>query len=328
MELSLLFVLSNKFIKLFVFFIFILNNTGLCSNILLSQNKFEDSKTTKKSNNPSRLIFPGTESYQQGEVYRFDRLDILRPTQSALGVVAAATKQKKMEAMSPKGLQTYLAVRPIPIIIGPYKELFLIDRHHLLRALDSMWYRGEVRMFIQEDLSPLEYDEFVVTMIKKGYTYLMNESFQPIEFKDLPISIKDLKDNEWRSIAGALRREEAYDKPLADPEGKYIPRPFLEFLLAQQLWLRFENHKELFIAYGIDPDQLIYKEKMAFSRLMVRDPDIHDLLYDINFRWFAMNKRLRRLKQNAVGCARLRDRIVKRLLIPMAPSFKPSFQVY
>ena len=225
-----------------------------------------------------------------------------------------------MEDMSPKALHNYLIERPVPLIIGPNKKLFLIDRHHLLRGLEGMRYKSDVRVFIQEDLSHLEYVQFVEAMIQKGYTYLMDENFQPIEFKDLPTHIRDLKDNVWRSIAGALRNEEAYDKPLADPKGRHIPRPFLEFILAHQLWFHFQNNRVEFIAQGIDPNHLSYEELMEFSRLMVKHPDIHRRLNDITFRWFVLGKKnYAELGRSIKACGKINHIFTNQYLPSLAP---------
>ena len=62
----------------------------------------------------------------------------LRPTQLTLGLAEVGERAAKIAAMTPADREAYLHRKPIPYVLGPGKQLYIVDHHHLARALWSL----------------------------------------------------------------------------------------------------------------------------------------------------------------------------------------------
>ena len=62
----------------------------------------------------------------------------LRPTQMTLGLDEVASRAAKIAAMGPADLEALLKKKPIPYVLGPGKQIYIVDHHHLARALWSL----------------------------------------------------------------------------------------------------------------------------------------------------------------------------------------------
>ena len=63
------------------------------------------------------------------------RLDDLRPTQMTVGYREVEQKRESWRQKSDQSAQTFLGDHMIPVLKGPKDKLFVIDHHHLARAL-------------------------------------------------------------------------------------------------------------------------------------------------------------------------------------------------
>ena len=59
----------------------------------------------------------------------------LHPTQMTVGMREVTDKQKELAKEPRDKRHEYLQRHPIPLVLGPGEKLFLIDHHHLARAL-------------------------------------------------------------------------------------------------------------------------------------------------------------------------------------------------
>ena len=62
----------------------------------------------------------------------------LRPTQLTLGMSEVTMRAAKIIKLSPDDREAYLDSKAIPHVIGPGKQIFMVDHHHLARALWSI----------------------------------------------------------------------------------------------------------------------------------------------------------------------------------------------
>lgn len=67
-------------------------------------------------------------------------IDSLRQTQLTLGMVDVNRRATKMAMMSSVELEELLEKKSIPYVVGPKSEIYIVDHHHLCRAL---WMNGE-----------------------------------------------------------------------------------------------------------------------------------------------------------------------------------------
>ena len=154
----------------------------------------------------------------------------LRPTQITLGMVEVELKRKNWTAENPKKLLDFLGRHMVPVIAGPGDQHFLIDHHHLARALHD---EGVDSVFVTTvaDFRKLDIDEFWNMMDFHGWTHPFDGKGRRRDYADLPRTVKDMEDDPYRSLAGQLRAIGGFAKDST---------PFSEFVWADFLRRRIK----------------------------------------------------------------------------------------
>jgi hypothetical protein len=148
----------------------------------------------------------------------------LKPTQFTAGLKEVSFKMEKLNSHKESEVEDYLKEHPVPIVISPEDEMYLIDHHHLVRAC---WELGIHKVFaqIKHDFRKEEMSAFKKEMVKNNWVYLFDQFGNgPHEFHLLPTSIRGLADDSYRSLAWAVREASGFDK---------ITIPFSEFKWAE-----------------------------------------------------------------------------------------------
>lgn len=154
----------------------------------------------------------------------------LRPTQLTVGMREVSEKRKAWREHAPEKRVQFLRAHMIPVILGPGKEYFIIDHHHLARALYDERQR-DVFVTIVADLHTLDDGAFWTVLDFRAWAHPYDTRGKRRDFSDLPKSVKGLKDDPFRSLAGALRRVGGFAKDTT---------PFSEFLWADFLRRRIK----------------------------------------------------------------------------------------
>jgi hypothetical protein len=153
----------------------------------------------------------------------------LRPTQMTVGMREVKEKRQRWrEQKSKKKQEELLGKHMIPVVRGPDKRYYVVDHHHLARALHDEGIK-DILVTVIGDLSMVEKGAFWGVMDNKRWVYPYDAKGERRHFKDLPKSIQDLKDDPFRSLAGELRRAGGFAKDTT---------PFSEFL-----WADFLRHR-------------------------------------------------------------------------------------
>jgi hypothetical protein len=156
----------------------------------------------------------------------------LRPTQMTIGMREVKEKRKRWrEEGSIQKQAEVLGKHMIPVVRGPDKRYYVVDHHHLARALHDEGVK-DILVTVIGDLRMVEKDAFWGVMDNKRWVYPYDVKGERRHFKDLPKSIKDLKDDPFRSLAGELRRAGGFAKDTT---------PFSEFLWADFLRRRLSR---------------------------------------------------------------------------------------
>lgn len=158
----------------------------------------------------------------------------LRPTQMTVGLREVALKRKELRALPPSKKDDFLGMHFIPAVIGPKGRPFVVDHHHLARALHEEGIE-KVLISVLADLSQLTRQEFLIFLDNRAWMHPFDASGRRRAYEDLPKSVDGLVDDPYRSLAGAVRRAGGYAKDTT---------PFAEFL-----WADFFRRR-------IDADQL------------------------------------------------------------------------
>lgn len=155
----------------------------------------------------------------------------LRPTQMTVGMREVKEKRKRWRGRETKKQSESLGKHMIPVVKGPDKRYYVVDHHHLARALHDEGVK-DILVTVIGDLSMVEKDAFWGVMDNKRWVYPYDAKGERRHFKDLPKSITELKDDPFRSLAGELRRAGGFAKDTT---------PFSEFLWADFLRRKVSN---------------------------------------------------------------------------------------
>jgi hypothetical protein len=155
----------------------------------------------------------------------------LRPTQITVGM-REVNEKRKLWRKNPDAKKSELLGRHmIPVIFGPKDRYYVIDHHHLARALHD---EGEklVLVTVVKDLRSLDKDAFWTVLDHHSWVYPYDEEGLRRDYKAIPKTVADLKDDPFRSLAGELRRAGGFAKDTT---------PFSEFLWADFLRRRIKR---------------------------------------------------------------------------------------
>jgi hypothetical protein len=155
----------------------------------------------------------------------------LRPTQMTVGMREVERKRKDWKNLAPNKTGSFLGRHMIPVVRGPKSRYYVIDHHHLARALHD---EGVEQILISPvaDLRALSKDEFWRFMDNRGWMHPFDSDGERQTRSELPKSIADLRDDPYRSLAGELRFAGGYAKDAT---------PFSEFLWADALRARVDQ---------------------------------------------------------------------------------------
>ena len=149
----------------------------------------------------------------------------LRPTQMTVGMREVKEKRKRFREQKAQKQREMIGHHMIPVVLGPDKRFYVVDHHHLARALHDEGI-ADILVTVIGDLTMVDRDAFWGVMDNKRWVYPYDAKGERRHFKDLPKSVKDLKDDPFRSLAGELRRAGGFAKDTT---------PFSEFLWADFL---------------------------------------------------------------------------------------------
>src|ERR1700731_3553525 len=175
----------------------------------------------------------------------------LRPTQMTVGMREVKEKRKRWREQEKKKQAESLGKHMIPVVRGPDKRHYVVDHHHLARALHDEGVK-DILVTVIGDLRMVDRDAFWGVMDNKRWVYPYDTKGERRHFKDIPKKITDLKDDPFRSLAGELRQSGGFAKDTT---------AFSEFLWADFLRRRI---KPKLLAYDFS-DALVRALKLAKS---------------------------------------------------------------
>jgi hypothetical protein len=154
----------------------------------------------------------------------------LRPTQITVGMREVAEKRKHWRERADRDGGEFLGRHMIPVLLGPKQRHYVIDHHHLARALQEEGVK-EVLVTVVSDLHALPKSSFWVVLDNRGWCHPYDAEGRRRSFEDIPTVISDLVDDPFRSLAGELRQAGGFAKDTT---------PFSEFIWADFLRRRIK----------------------------------------------------------------------------------------
>ena len=158
-------------------------------------------------------------------------IDELRPTQITVGMIEVKAKRKRWREIHGKDTGKFLGKHLIPVILGPKKHHYVVDHHHLARALHDEGVKN-IAVTVLANLSKLDADAFWIVMDNRNWMHPFDADGRRRHYEDIPKSITKLVDDPFRSLAGELRRAGGFAKDTT---------PFSEFLWADFLRRRIKR---------------------------------------------------------------------------------------
>jgi hypothetical protein len=155
----------------------------------------------------------------------------LRPTQITVGMREVAAKRRHWRETSNKKGGQFLGRHTMPVVLGPKGRHFIIDHHHLARALHEEGVK-DVVVTVVANLSKLGIDAFWLVMDNRNWMHPFDAKGRRRAYRDIPRSVSGMVDDPFRSLAGELRRAGGFAKDTT---------PYSEFLWADFLRRRVKR---------------------------------------------------------------------------------------
>lgn len=148
----------------------------------------------------------------------------LRPTQMTVGLLEVTRKRHEWSVRADRDRPDFLGRHMIPVVIGPKGRRWMVDHHHLARALHD---EGVLHVLVSviADLGHLSTAAFLTYMDNRNWLHPFDEKGRRQDYNALPKHIGKLTDDPYRSLAGELRRAGGYAK--------------VDILYAEFLWANF-----------------------------------------------------------------------------------------
>ncbi len=157
----------------------------------------------------------------------------LRPTQMTIGKREVARKRAEWAKRAGKDGADFLGSHMIPAVIGPKRRMFIIDHHHLVRALHEEGVE-HVLINVVADLSKLAKPLFWTFMDNRNWLHPYDATGTRVAHDKIPKSIAKLPDDPYRSLAGAVREAGGCAKD-ATPYAEFLWADFLRHRVAAKL---------------------------------------------------------------------------------------------
>ena len=127
----------------------------------------------------------------------------LRPTQMTVGMREVKEKRRRWrEHKSEKKRAELLGKHMIPVVLGPDERYYVVDHHHLARALHDEGVE-DILVTVIGNLSMVDRDAFWGVMDNKRWCYPYDSQGERRHFKDIP---KIGGGSEGRSVPQPRRR--------------------------------------------------------------------------------------------------------------------------
>ena len=135
-------------------------------------------------------------------------LQALQPTQLCVGMAEIRSRQLDFAADDAKQRRRYLKRKPTPLVRSASGELWMVDRHHRLRALLELDPNATAFGYVVLQLEVSERHAVLEQLHQRGWLYLYDgRGLGPLHPIALPSSLSGTQDDPYRSLVWKLKRE-------------------------------------------------------------------------------------------------------------------------
>ena len=132
----------------------------------------------------------------------------LQPTQLCVGMAEIRSRQLDFAKDDPEERRRYLRRKPTPLVRSASGELWMVDRHHRLRALLELDPQATAFGYVALQLEVAERELVLEALHRRGWLYLYDgRGLGPLSPAALPRSLSGTQDDPYRSLVWKLKRE-------------------------------------------------------------------------------------------------------------------------
>ena len=95
-------------------------------------------------------------------------IDQLRPTQLSLGLDEVKLRREDAKKLSEQERRDLVVKKAVPYVLGPQRQIFMVDHHHFCRVTHDLGYRQVLLGDQEADWSDPERERFWKRMEKKN----------------------------------------------------------------------------------------------------------------------------------------------------------------
>ena len=134
----------------------------------------------------------------------------LQPTQMCIGLAEVRSRQRDFLNDSDEERLRYLRTKPVPLVRNGKGELWMLDRHHRLRALLEMEPGMTTYGYVVEELETHDRAVVLEHLQQRGWLYLFDgRGLGPQAAQAMPTALLHLQDDPYRSLVWKLKKERA-----------------------------------------------------------------------------------------------------------------------
>lgn len=132
----------------------------------------------------------------------------LHPTQLCVGLAEVRNRQKDFGEESSQERRSYLLSKPVPLARSAKGEVWMIDRHHRLRALLELEPAASAFGYVVLDVASEDPKLVLEELQLRGWLYLHDgRGVGPMSPAALPPNLLGLQDDPFRSLVWKLKKE-------------------------------------------------------------------------------------------------------------------------
>lgn len=132
----------------------------------------------------------------------------LQPTQMCVGLAEVRSRLADFSGESAGERRDYLGGKPVPLVRSADGGIWMVDRHHRLRALIEIDPEAVAFGYVVLEVSVSERAEVLAELHRRGWLYLHDGRGKgPLDPLQLPQGLTGLQDDPYRSLVWKLKKE-------------------------------------------------------------------------------------------------------------------------
>jgi len=136
----------------------------------------------------------------------------LQPTQLCVGMAEVRSRQNDFSHEDANERRTYLGSKPVPLVRSQGGAVWMVDRHHRLRALIEMDPTASAFGYVALQLDTDDRATVLAELQRRGWLYLYDgRGLGPLNPAALPRQLTGLQDDPYRSLVWKLKKEKVIE---------------------------------------------------------------------------------------------------------------------